>query len=65
VRIKIAAILTFVGGAIGVVIGPIVVASTTDEVLVVIKAEEGVSTGEEYNQVAHIIGKEAAGTGDS
>jgi hypothetical protein len=64
VRVKIIVILAFVKGAVGVVIGPIMVASATDEVLVVAGAEGGAGIGEEYNQVAYVIDEEAVGAGD-
>jgi hypothetical protein len=48
-RVEIAAVLAFVGGVVEVVMGPIVVANATDEVLMVTKAEEGAGTGEEYD----------------
>jgi hypothetical protein len=63
VRVEIAAVLAFVRGAVGMVVGPMVVASATDEVLVVAGADGGAGTGEEYDQVAH-VGEEAAGAGD-
>lgn len=64
VRVEIAAVLAFVGGAVGMVVGPMVAASATDEVLVVAGADGGAGTGEEYDQVAHVVGEEAAGAGD-
>jgi hypothetical protein len=64
VRVKIIVILAFVKGAVGVVIGPIMVASATDKVLVMAKAERGADTEEGYNQVAYIIDKETVGAKD-
>jgi hypothetical protein len=49
IRVKIAAVFAFVEGAVGVIMGPIMVASATDKVLVVARAEGGADTGEEYN----------------
>jgi hypothetical protein len=49
VRVEITVILAFVKGAVGVIMGPIIVASITDKVLVIAKVEERVNIGEEYN----------------
>jgi hypothetical protein len=49
VRVEIAAILAFVGGAVRIIVGFIIIISATDKVLVVTGADKGASTGEKYN----------------
>jgi hypothetical protein len=49
IRVKIAAVFTFVKGAVRVIIRPIMVASATDKVLIMAEAEGEADTEEEYN----------------
>jgi hypothetical protein len=57
--VEIIAILAFVEGAVRMVIRSIMVASTTDKVLIIAKADEEAGIGEKYNQVVYIINKKA------